>query len=111
MLKALKNDENGFVFVVVLAVIIVVAVLVVSLISMNVSQVLIVEDEVKRIQAETLARGAMEYIAAGQISNSSLHSITFSETLGNFTYSVIANITDVGLTGYSANGISISVDY
>ena len=59
MLKDLKENKHGVVFVTVLLVIIVMMIIAISIISLNVSQVLIAEEEVKRIHGEILASGAL----------------------------------------------------
>ena len=99
MFKQLKNNERGMVFVMVLMVIVVMTVLAISIVSMNVSQVMIAEDQTKRIQAELLALGAMAYKYDGGSQNS------YTETLGNSVFTVTINIenTTTGIFSSTKN--------
>ena len=113
MLKSLRNrNEKGVVFIVVLMVIIVMMLLVVSILSINVSQVSISEGEAKRVQAEIIARGALDYLIANQLSNSAGNYITYSENLDGTTFEVIINLDETNPSTFApASGVNISVDY
>jgi hypothetical protein len=65
-LKKVKTNESGIIFVTVLVLIIVMVIMTVSILSMNVSQVMVTESEVKRIQAEMLAQSSVDYFNAYQ---------------------------------------------
>lgn len=111
MLKPLRNNEQGIVFVTVLMIIIVMMTLTVSILSMNVTQVMTTQDEIRRIQARVLAMGAIPYMFANQASGSSANYITYTETLGNITFDVSANISGSGLSDSLTNGLNIQVSY
>ncbi len=102
MLKSLKNNEKGVIFVTVLMIVIVMMVLVVSIVSMNVSQVTLAENEIRRVQAEILAMGALARTYGNQLSNSTGNFIQYTVDFGNFTYLVTSNV-------YSGNLLDITV--
>lgn len=112
MLKQLKNNKKGVVFVVVLMIIIAMIVLTISIISMNVNQVLISEMEVKRIQAEILATGALAYTFANQLSGSPGDYITYTRTLDNVTFDIISNVSSgCSSCPLGTESLNISVSY
>jgi type II secretory pathway component PulK len=92
MLKELRKNEKGIVFVTVLMIIIVMMVLAVSVISMNVSQVSITEAEIKRVQSEIIAMGALARTFGNQMSSSPSNFIQYNVTVGSFTYQVTSNV-------------------
>ena len=92
MLRQLRKNEKGIVFVTVLMIIIVMMVLTISIVSINVNQIMLTEGEVKRIQAEILAMGALAYTFANQLSSSPGNTISYTETLDNVTFNVVAQI-------------------
>jgi type II secretory pathway component PulK len=97
------NNEKGVVFILVISVIIVTMILAISILSINTSQVVSTEAEVRRVQAETLALGAMDYSVA-RAANGTLSSGTlFSQNLDGTTYNVNAS--------FIANGLNIYVNY
>ena len=96
MLKNLKSNNRGIVFVTVLIIIIVAMVLAVSALSLNVSQVKSTEDELKYIQARMLAEGGFARIYINQISSSPSSSIIYTETLGNTAFNINASIDNAG---------------
>ena len=108
MLRTLKNNKKGVVFVTVLMIIIVMMVLAISIISMNVSQVMVAESEVKRIQAEIIAFGAIAYTFANQASSSPGNDITYSTTIGTETFDTVIN---VGTPVNDISPLSINVIY
>ena len=111
MLKQLKQNQKGVVFVTVLMIIIVMMVLSVSVISLNVSQVMLSENESKRIQAEILAMGALSYMFANQMSSSPSNLITDSVILDNITYNIISNVANPGGGTYGTSELNIDVVY
>ena len=111
MLKQLKSDQKGVVFVTVLMIIIAMIILTVSIISMNVNQVLVSETEVKRIQAEILAMGALAYTFANQLSNSPGDFITYTQTLDNVTFTVVSNVATCSSCPLGTDSLNIDVSY
>ena len=63
MLRQLKANNQGIVFVTVLMIIIVMMILTVSIVSLNVTQVLRTSGEVKHVQAEYLRLGCDPLLA------------------------------------------------
>ena len=113
MLRRLNNND-GVVFVTVLAVIITMMVLAVSIIGLNVSQTLVTEREVKRIKAELLAMGALSYTFANQMSDSPGNAITFNQILDGIDYDVSATLTPASSPPASSpdvQALTISIDY
>ena len=96
MLKDLKNNNHGVVFVTVLIIIIVTMVLAISALSLNVSQVKSTESELKHLQARILTEGALARILVNQLSGSPTNPISYSETIGNTTFTIVANIDALG---------------
>jgi len=111
MLKELKNNNRGVVFVTVLIIIIVSMVLTVSVLSMNISQVKSAEDELKYIQAQVLADGGFARIFASQFSAAPLNGIPYSETLGNSTFTVTTNLYAPGTGPFGTAPVSIDVAF
>ena len=109
MLRDLKNNENGIVFVTVLIIIIVAIVLAISALSLNVSQVKNTENELKYIQAGVLADGGFYQLLTNQFSPNSTNSMIYSEKVGTTTFNIVANIDSSGSTPI-ANSISVPLD-
>lgn len=95
----------------VLMIIIVMIILTISIISMNVNQVLVSEAEVKRVQAEILAMGALAYTFANQSSGSPGSSIIYEETLDNVTFTVNSQVSACGDCPFGTNSLNIYVSY
>ncbi len=111
MLRQLRENDRGIVFVTVLMVIIVMMALTMSIVSLNVTQVTRTAGEVKHIQAQYLALGAIPYLYANQWTNSADNVITYTETLDGVPFTVVANLNGPGLGGYTTNNLDISVTY
>jgi len=92
MLRNLKRNKKGIVFVTVLMIIIVLMILAISVISLNVSQVLVTENEVRRLQAEVIALGALAKIYGYKLSNGSANFLTNFDTLNNRLFTITSNI-------------------
>jgi hypothetical protein len=113
MFRELKNNERGIIFVTVLIIIIIAMVLAVSVLSLNISQVKSTEDELRYIQAKILSDGGLARILVSQFSSSPSNVITYSETLGNITFNIVANIDrssgSTGPAGFNAVPARIDV--
>ena len=109
MLKRTQGKDSGIVFVTVLMVIIVMAVLTVSIISLNINQAIQTEEETKRIQAESLAMSGLALMIANQNSGAPSSTLTFSNTVGNITYTTTATIAGPGAG--NTNFLNITVSY
>jgi len=108
MFKDLKDNNQGIVFITVLIIVIVTMVLAVSALSLNISQIKSTENELKYIQAEVLADGGLFHILTNQFSPSASNIITFIETVGYTTFSVVSNIDGGGAS--PAGSISVPLD-
>lgn len=111
MLKQLKNNNNGVVFVTVLMIIIVMIILTISIVSMNVNQVLVSEAEVKRIQAEILAMGALARTFANQSSDSPADYISYEETLDDVTFTVESQVSPCAGCPFGTDSLTINISY
>ena len=110
MLKDLKNNEKGVVFVTVLIIIVISMVLAVNILSMNISQVTSSEEELKMIQAGILKDGVLAQFYVNQFANSAANSFTYQETMGNTTFTVLANAILGSAPGQSnATPVSINI--
>ncbi len=111
MLKQLKNNENGIVFVTVLMVIIVMAVLTVSMISLNVSQSVLAENESKKAKAETLAQGGLFFFLANKSGPSPSNYIQYNycDKTEDVRYRVTINMAGAGIN--NTNKLNITVAY
>ena len=111
MLRQLRNSDRGVVFVTVLMIIIVMMILTVTIVSLNVTQVMRTSGEIKHVQAEYLAMGAVPYLYANQWTLAPDNMITYVETLGGVPFTVTANLSGSGLGGYNTNNVAITVSY
>lgn len=59
-----------------------------AVINIQLNQTLVSEREIKRIQREMLATGALNYYLANQFSTSPGNNITLTEVVGNSTYTI-----------------------
>ena len=111
MLKNLKDNENGVIFITVLAIILMMAVLTVSILSINVTQVTSTERAIQDAQSEVLAMGAVSYAFAKKMNNSAENYLSYTETLGTTTFNITSNISGAGLPGYDTTGLTVNVTY
>ena len=111
MLKQLKNNERGVVFVTVLMIITVMTVLAISVVSMNVNQVMMAESEVRRLQAEILAFGALAYTFTNQASSSPSNYISYLQTLDGETFNIEAVVGPPNSGIYNTSSLTINVTY
>ena len=115
MLRGLKNDEKGIVFVTVLLIIIVMMVLTVSVISMNVTQVTSTEREIKRIRAESLAMGMVAYVYANQqaqsFSSPNNPPYSYQRQIENSTYQVNGALQLSSNAFSQPNNLVVTVTY
>lgn len=111
MLRQLKTNKEGIVFVTVLLIIIVMMILTVTIVSLNVSQVTRTTGEVRNIQAQYLAFGAVPYMYANQWTSTPDSTITYTETLDGRVFTVVADLGGPGLAGYNADSLQVNVTY
>lgn len=109
MLRQLRANDQGIVFVTVLLIIIVMMILTISIVSLNVTQVVNTAGEAKNIQAQYLAMGAIPLLYANQWSTSRGASVTYTETLGGTQFTILANLNGPGL--YNTNSLFVNVAY
>lgn len=111
MLRQLRQNDHGVVFVTVLMIIFVMMILTVSIVSLNVTQVLRTSGEVKHMQAEYLALGAIPYLYANQWTGSLGNVISYNETLDDIFFTVVANLSGPGNGVYETDNLAIDVTY
>ena len=91
MLRELKKNETGIVMVTVLALSIMMAVMALGVLSLNVSQVKMDEQQVDRIKAQQLALGAWAVAYSNMTQGGSTNNMILSEVLDGQTYNVSVN--------------------
>ena len=111
MLRKLSQNKEGVVFITVIMIIIVMMLLTVTIVSLNVTQTVNTEEEVRRIQAEYLGSGAVYYFYANQTSTTASNFITFTETLDGTVFTVETNLVGSGVPGYDTNSLVTDVTY
>ena len=111
MLRQLKNNNRGVVFVAVLMITLVMITITVAIVHTNISRVMATEDGIKRIQAEMLAKGMLAYVLANQLSSSNSDLINTSVTLGNVTFDIVANLDRSADGIYGTDNLYITIDY
>ncbi len=104
MLRNLKENKNGVVFITVLMTIIIMMILTVSILSLNVSQIMTSETDVKKVKAETLMMGILGYTYAGQLNGSIGNYFIINETLDGRTFSASSNLISPG-------NLTITINY
>ena len=109
MFRELKNNNHGIIFVTVLIIIIVAMVLAISVLSFNISQIKSSEYELKHIQARLLSEGGLSQMLISKFSGNSANIITYTETLGNTTFTIIANIDTAGAGPIGSNSVPFNV--
>ena len=111
MLRDLKKNNRGIIFVTVLIIIIVSMILAISVLSLNISQVKSVENELKSVQAKLLADGGLAIMVVNQMSGSPGNGqILFSETSGNTTYDVTATVDGGGASPGDYTSVPLTID-
>ena len=107
-----KDNQNGVVMITVLMMSIVLMTLTVSVLSMNVNQALISEQEIKRTQAEILARGALSLTIAEQMTSAApSNNINYTRDINNITFNVVSDLAPTGTGYWGTNEVDISVDF
>jgi Tfp pilus assembly protein PilX len=103
MLKDLRSNNRGIVFVTVLIIILIAMILAVSALSLNISQVKNSEDELRYIQAKMLAEGGFARIYINQLSGTPSPTLLYTETLDNTTF-IISSTINTGGVGPTGSG-------
>ncbi len=113
MLKNLKKNEQGVVFVTVLIVILTTMVLAVSALSLNISQIKSTENELKYIQARILADGGLFQILSTQFVGTPTTTNFYTETIGTtvFTINSIIDTLGSGPAGSASVPLDIIVSF
>ncbi len=110
MLKKLKDNNQGMVFITVLAFIIVSMVLAVSILSLNISQVNTTETEIRRIQSEMLGLSSLAYSHALQLNGDSYaNAVLPTETLGPIDFDSSINIITSGTPPPNSESVPINI--
>ncbi len=112
MLKGLRIiDNEGVVFVTVIMIITVMIALVVSILGLTTTRVQTTESEIRQIQAELLAEGALGMFLANQLSNSAGDTVSDSIYLGPYLFNVNANLYSSGTGVFGTSQLNITVVY
>lgn len=111
MLRKLSHNKEGVVFITVLMIIITMMLLTVTIVSLNVTQTVNTEEEVRHIQAAYLGSGAVSYFYANQASPTASNFITYAETLDGTVFTVEINLSGPGVMGYNTNSLVANVTY
>jgi hypothetical protein len=101
-----KSSSKGVVLITVTVMIMVLMVLTISIMSLNLSQATISEDEVRRVQAEALAYGALSYTLALE---NAPGPVDVDETLDGHDFDVTVSLDNTNPAG--PNDLTIQVDY
>ena len=110
-LSKLRKDRSGIVFVTVLVIIMVMMIMTVSIISLNVTQVKVTEDDVRRIQAEMLAQGAVNYYYADQQMKTPTGVIVSQVNMQKNTFSIPPpNLDTTANSGKVFNTLSLTIN-
>ena len=96
MLKNLKRNKQGVVFITVLIIIIVTMVLAVTALSLNISQIQTAENELRYIQGKTIADGAFARLFVSQFTAAPATTILDVEILGNTTFAIDVALDPLG---------------
>ena len=111
MLKDIRNNNSGIVFVTVLAIVISMMILTMSVISLNSSQTILVEDEVKRLQAEMLALGYFSYLHSNLVVDPTTVFTPTTQPLGSITYSINQDPIGISTGPLSTNTVGFTITY
>jgi len=111
MLKELRKDNEGVVFVTVIMMITVMIALVVSILGLNTTRVKTTEREIRQIQAELLAEGALDLFLSNQLSNSAGNFISDSIYIGPYLFNISANLYSSGTGIFGTSQVNIDVVY
>ena len=107
----IKNSKSGMVFVTVLVIIIIMMIVTVSIMSMNVSQVMVSEGEIKRIQAEMLAQGVLNTFYADQALTSPQNMVLLEDNVGSRGFSANATMEPTKTGINDTHNVTISVSF
>lgn len=108
MMQKFKMDKSGFVFVTVIMIIAVMAIITLSVISLNSSQTINVEKEVKRIQAEALGIGVAQALLMDPDIGTS---VTFDQTMDGTDFTVLDAVTDDNLGPFGTDTLEVQIQY
>ncbi len=111
MLRQLKRNKQGVVFITILTVILGLMILLVGFMSLNVSQVMITEKEIDSIQAEIVGLGALGRALVSQMSATPANLITYNQMIGQKTFDIIITRDTSGGGISGTDMLSVTVDY
>lgn len=113
MLKELKNNDHGIIFITVLVIILTTMALAISALSLNISQIKSAENELKYIQARVLADGGLAQIISNQFLPGYSDTIpSYTETIGDTIFTIQSDITaGAGPVGSDSTPLDISVTF
>lgn len=106
MIRDLRRNEKGLIFIVVLMIVIVMMTLTVSLLGVNITQSYLTEGEYRRTRAELVSSSAMFAAMAARFANASVNNLVLNETIDGQTYT--ANATFTGPANAAALNVVIN---
>lgn len=108
MMRRLKSGKKGFVFVTVVMIIAIMALITLSVISLNSSQSINAEKEIKRLQAESLGIGATQ----AMLLDSNISSlVTFDQTMDGTNFTVTTDLTNDNSGPFGTDPLQVQVQY
>lgn len=108
MTASSRQNPKGYVFVTVLMMISVMALITLSVISLQSSQSISVENEVRRLQAETLGLGALQIML---LNSSVATTVTLTQTMDGRTFTVSTSVTNNDSGPFSTDPMQVQVVY
>ena len=105
------KEKKGIILLTVLMMIIVVSILAVSILNMNLGQVISSEEQAKQLKAVILAKGMLNYVYANQQSATPLNVITLTEILDSVTFTTTATLDNTNTGINETNLLNIDTGY
>lgn len=104
-----NRDNQGVVLITVVVIVLLTLMVVTSIVAMNVSQVLLSEDEYKRLQNQLLAESTIALVYAEmQTTGTPAMSDSFTYTLNNISHTASYSLSPGGLMGSSIVDINVT---
>jgi len=108
MICRLKFKKKGFVFVTVVMMIVIMALITLSVISLNSSQSINAEKEIKRLQAESLGIGATQ---AMLLDANITSQVNFNQTMDGTDFTVTTGVTNNDSGPFGTDPLQVQVQY
>ena len=107
-----QNNQKGIILLTVLMMIMVISVLAISILNMNLGQVLTSEEQAKQIKATIIAKGMVNYVHANQFAVPSTPIVlTVTDILDSITYTTTATLDGGNIGLNDTNLLNIDTNY